>query len=180
MPACRIFGQHVGGVARLARKYELPVYLTYGTLTALNGARSRIAQITLVDSHTPFAIGDIEVHPFPVPHDAREPCQFVFTDGDTRFGFLTDIGSITSHVVEMLGECDALVLECNHDARMLRDGPYPPSLKARIAGEHGHLENGVAARLLSQIATPRLRYVAAAHLSVDCLERVIEDNREKA
>jgi phosphoribosyl 1,2-cyclic phosphodiesterase len=68
-------GDHVGGVAGLARKHELPVYLTYGTLTALGGRRSAIAQITVIDSHTPFSVGDIEIRPYPVPHDAREPAQ---------------------------------------------------------------------------------------------------------
>ena len=156
---------HCRGVASCARRFGVPVWMTAGTFAALKGQFDADADIHLINPHERFAIGDIEVHPFPVPHDAREPCQFAFSDGNSRLGFLTDIGSITAHVVDMLRDCDALVLECNHDARMLRDGPYPPSLKARIAGEHGHLENGVAARLLSQIASPRLRYVAAAHLS---------------
>lgn len=158
-------GDHCRGVASCARRFGVPVWMTAGTYSALKGQFDADADIRLINPHERFAIGDIEVQPFPVPHDAREPCQFVFSDGDTRLGFLTDIGSITSHVVDMLSDCDALVLECNHDARMLRDGPYPPSLKARIAGEHGHLENGAAAELLSQVVSPRLRYVAAAHLS---------------
>ena len=158
-------GDHCRGVASCARRFKIPVWMTAGTYSALKGQFDEEVDIRLISPHEPFAIGDIEVHPFPVPHDAREPCQFAFTDGNTRLGFLTDIGSITSHVVDMLSDCDALVLECNHDVRMLRDGPYPPSLKARIAGEHGHLDNGTAADLLSQIMSPRLRYVAAAHLS---------------
>jgi len=158
-------GDHCRGVASCARRFGVPVWMTAGTYSALKGQFDADTDIRLINPHEAFAIGDIEVQPFPVPHDAREPCQFTFSNGDMRFGFLTDIGSITTHVVEMLGDCDALVLECNHDARMLRDGPYPPSLKARIAGEHGHLENRVAAELLSQVMSPRLRYVAAAHLS---------------
>ncbi len=158
-------GDHCRGVASCARRFGVPVWMTPGTFSALKDRFDADTDIRLINPHEVFAIGDIEVQPFPVPHDAREPCQFVFSDGDTRFGFLTDIGSITAHVIEMLAECDALVLECNHDARMLRDGPYPPSLKARIEGPHGHLENGVSAQLLAQIVSPRLRYVAAAHLS---------------
>ena len=158
-------GDHCRGVASCARRFGVPVWMTAGTFSALKGQFDGTEDIRLINPHESFAVGDIEVRPFPVPHDAREPCQFVFSDGGARLGFLTDIGSITAHVVEMLSDCDALVLECNHDARLLRDGPYPPSLKARIAGEHGHLENGVAAELLARIVSARLRYVAAAHLS---------------
>ncbi|MHB8729916.1 MAG: MBL fold metallo-hydrolase [Sulfuricaulis sp.] len=158
-------GDHCRGVASCARRFGVPVWMTAGTWSALKDRFDEDADIRLINPHERFAIGDIEVQPFPVPHDAREPCQFTFSDGDARFGFLTDIGSITTHVVDMLRDCDALVLECNHDARMLRDGPYPPSLKARVAGDQGHLENAVAAGLLARVASPRLRYVAAAHLS---------------
>jgi len=156
---------HVGGVARLARKYELPVYLTHGTLTALDGARSRIAQITLIDSHTPFAIGDIEVRPYPVPHDAREPAQFVFSDGGASLGMLTDTGSSTPHIESMLSGLDALVLECNHDLDLLVKGSYPPYLKQRISGRLGHLDNETAARLLASLDCSRLQHLIAAHLS---------------
>jgi phosphoribosyl 1,2-cyclic phosphodiesterase len=156
---------HCRGVASCARRFGVPVWMTAGTYAAIKDQFDATMDVRLINPHERFAIGDVEVHPFPVPHDAREPCQFAFSDGNSRLGFLTDIGSITAHVVDMLRDCDALVLECNHDARMLRDGPYPPSLKTRIAGEHGHLENAAAARLLSQILSPRLRYVAAAHLS---------------
>ena len=156
---------HVGGVARLARKYELPVYLTHGTLTALDGARSRIAQITLIDSHTPFAIGDIEVRPYPVPHDAREPAQFVFSDGGASLGMLTDTGSSTPHIESMLSGLDALVLECNHDLDLLAKGSYPPYLKQRISGRLGHLDNETAARLLASLDCSRLQHLIAAHLS---------------
>jgi phosphoribosyl 1,2-cyclic phosphodiesterase len=105
------------------------------------------------------------MHPFPVPHDAREPVQFVLTDGARRLGVLTDAGHVTSHMVAMLDNCDALVLECNHDSRMLAQGSYPPALKRRIGGPWGHLDNAAAASLLSRIGRSRLRHVVAAHLS---------------
>ena len=158
-------GDHCRGAASCARQFGVPMWMTAGTWSALKDKFDEDADIHLINPHERFAIGDIEVQPFPVPHDAREPCQFTFSNGDMRMGFLTDIGSITTHVVDMLSDCDALVLECNHDARMLRDGPYPPSLKARVASDHGHLDNATAAKLLSQVMSPRLRYVAAAHLS---------------
>ncbi len=156
---------HVGGVSRLARKHEIPVYLTYGTLMALDGARSGIAQITIIDSHTPFAIGDIEVRPYPVPHDAREPAQFVFSNGKVRLGVLTDTGSSTPHIENMLSGLEALVLEYNHDRDLLAQGSYPPYLKQRIGGRFGHLDNGAAAQLLASLDCSRLQHLIAAHLS---------------
>lgn len=156
---------HVGGVARFARRYDLPVHLTYGTLVALGGAGSMIPRLSLIDSHTPFAIGDLEIHPYPVPHDAREPSQFVFSDGDRRLGLLTDTGDSTPHIERMLSGIDALVLECNHDLDLLMNGSYPPTLKRRISGRYGHLDNETAARLLSGIDCSRLQHFIAAHLS---------------
>ncbi|MDP2240719.1 MAG: MBL fold metallo-hydrolase [Burkholderiales bacterium] len=156
---------HIGGVTRLARKFGIPVYMTHGTLTALNGTRGRIAQITVIDSHTPFAIGDIEVRPYPVPHDAREPAQFVFGDGVSRLGVLTDTGSSTPHIESMLSGLEALVIECNHDSEMLANSSYPPYLRQRIAGRFGHLDNAAAAGLLASLDCSRLKHVIAAHLS---------------
>jgi phosphoribosyl 1,2-cyclic phosphodiesterase len=156
---------HAGGAARLARRYEIPVYLTYGTLTAMGAQGSMIPQMTLIDSHFPFAIGDLEIHPYPVPHDAREPAQFVFSDGDARLGLLTDAGASTPHIERMLSGIEALVLECNHDIDLLMNGPYPPSLKRRISGRLGHLDNGTAARIVGGIDCGRLQHFVAAHLS---------------
>jgi phosphoribosyl 1,2-cyclic phosphodiesterase len=164
-------GDHIGGVERLARKHDIPVWMTYGTFVASNlgGTGPYKTELDfpvhLIDHHEPFVIGGIEVHPFPVPHDAREPAQFVLSDGARRLGVLTDLGAPTPHVEAMLAGCDALVLECNHDAEMLRNGAYPASLKARVGGRYGHLENGQAAALLASVQHPGLRHVVAAHLS---------------
>ena len=156
---------HAGGVARLARRHELPVYLTYGTLVALGADGSMLPQVSLIDSHSPFVVGDIEVHPYPVPHDAREPSQFVFSDGDVRLGLLTDAGDDTPHIRNMLSGIDALVLECNHDLELLMNGPYPPTLKRRISSRYGHLDNQTSARILAGIDCSRLQHFVAAHLS---------------
>jgi phosphoribosyl 1,2-cyclic phosphodiesterase len=156
---------HVGGVARFARRYDIPVHLTYGTLAALGTTGSMMPRVSLIDSHTPFAIGDLEIYPYPVPHDAREPSQFVFSDGDRRLGLLTDTGDSTPHIERMLSGIDALVLECNHDLALLMNGPYPPTLKRRISGRYGHLDNETAARLLAGIDCSRLQHFIAAHLS---------------
>ncbi|MFN7085267.1 MAG: MBL fold metallo-hydrolase [Burkholderiales bacterium] len=158
-------GDHVGGVERLARRHAIPVYLTSGTLTALDSSRRSLEQVTIIDSHTPFAVGDIEVRPYPVPHDAREPAQFVFGDGRAALGVLTDAGSSTPHIESMLSGLDALVIECNHDLELLEKSGYPPLLKQRIAGRFGHLDNGAAATLLASLDRSRLKHVVAAHLS---------------
>lgn len=155
---------HIGGVARFARKYRTPIWLTHGTLTWLApDVRSEL--LHEIDSHDAFAIQDIRVQPFPVPHDAREPAQFVFSDGKHRLGVLTDLGCSTPHVEASLSGVDGLVLECNHDLTMLMQGPYPANLKQRVAGRFGHLDNLAAARLLGQLDRSRLQHVLAAHLS---------------
>ena len=164
-------GDHIGGVERVARKHGIPVWMTYGTFVASNlggiGTYKDALDITvhLIDHHEPFCVGGIEVHPFPVPHDAREPAQFVLSDGARRLGVLTDLGASTPHVEAMLAGADALVLECNHDGEMLQNGPYPARLKARVGGSHGHLDNAQAAALLARVAHAGLSHVLAAHLS---------------
>ena len=113
---------HLGGVARFAKRYAIPVYLTRGTAQWLPLDFPAVL-VRFIDSHTPFAVDALSVDPFPVPHDAREPVQFVFSDGDARLGVVTDLGTITQHVVEKLSGCHALVIECNHDLDMLMEGP---------------------------------------------------------
>lgn len=156
---------HIAGAYKFARKHELRVWLTHGTFKAFPGGASPPPQLECIDSHSPFAVGDLEVLPFPVPHDAREPAHFVFSDGARRLAVLTDTGSSTSHIEAMLSGCDALVLECNHDLDMLMNGDYPPSLKARVAGRYGHLDNDSSAGLLAALDRSRLQHLIAAHLS---------------
>ena len=153
---------HLGSAARFAARFGLPVYLTYGTQQALSDCWPNCR---LIDSHQTFAIGSLEVQAFPVPHDAREPVQYVFSDGQHRLGVLTDCGTVTAHALSMLDACDALVLECNHDPRLLAASSYPAMLKRRISGNFGHLGNGQAAELLTRIETSRLQHIVAAHLS---------------
>ena len=156
---------HMGGVRPFASRFAIPVWLTYGTLHAANGRMADLPRLHPFDGHDPFAIGDIEVFPIPVPHDAREPVQYAFGDGVRRLGLLTDIGTLTPYVVEALSGCDALVLECNHDPTLLAAGSYPPLLKARIAGHQGHLSNEASADLLRAIDCTKLQHLIAAHLS---------------
>jgi phosphoribosyl 1,2-cyclic phosphodiesterase len=157
-------GDHLKGVGPLARKYGTPVWMTHGTWR--NAPCGDIPELRLFGSHTPaFQIEDIEVYPFAVPHDAREPIQFTFQYRNIKLGILTDAGSFTPHMLTAIEDVDALLLECNHDARMLRDGPYPPRLQARVGGDFGHLSNEQAADLLSRIRHQRLQHLVIGHLS---------------
>ncbi len=156
---------HIGGVARLAVKHDLPVWCTHGTLVNWRMQTDNLPFTEMIDSHRSFSIGELEILPFPVPHDAREPVQFVFSGACARLGVLTDAGHITPHIAGCLGGVNALVLECNHDTQMLENGPYPPSLRRRVGGQYGHLENRQAASLLANMDVSGLRHVIAAHLS---------------
>ncbi len=155
---------HMHGVARLAKRYAIPVYLTYGSYSAAV-SQFEGCQVNWIMSDSPVTVDDLELLPYAVPHDAREPVQFVFSDGCFRLGVLTDSGSITTHICQHLTGCDALLLECNHDHDMLWAGRYPVSLKRRVSGSHGHLDNRAAAELLQYIDTSRLQHIVAAHLS---------------
>jgi phosphoribosyl 1,2-cyclic phosphodiesterase len=156
---------HIGGVARLARRHGIPVWLTPGTLAGFEALFAGVAQVSMIQNYEAFAVGDVQVQPFPVPHDAREPAQYVFGDGASRLGVLTDAGCSTRHIEAMLSGCDALVLECNHDAEMLRTSSYPQKLRERIGGRFGHLDNSAAADLLRSLDNGKLKHLVAAHLS---------------
>jgi phosphoribosyl 1,2-cyclic phosphodiesterase len=158
---------HIGGVPAFAARYGIPVWATFGTLAEVSWRFEGMERVYGFDSHGHFAIGDLEITPVAVPHDAREPVQFVVSDGARRLGVLTDLGVSTAHVEASLSGCDALVLECNHDLAMLARGDYPYSLKQRIAGRLGHLHNEAAAAILSRIDTSHLMHIVAAHLSRD-------------
>jgi phosphoribosyl 1,2-cyclic phosphodiesterase len=141
---------HAGGVAALSDQFNVPVYLTRGTFSALGAEGRDITRRVFIDPYTSFVIGAIEVRPFTVPHDAREPVQFVLSDGAAKLGVLTDAGVPTRHIVEALSGVDALVLECNYDLDMLLAGPYPKWLKKRIGGRLGHLDNTASAEIVRQ------------------------------
>ncbi len=153
---------HSKGVGSLARKYGLSVYMTAGTL--LSRDFGYLENLNVVHGYQPFKVGDISVTPVAVPHDAREPAQFIFKHGDTRVGVLTDLGCITPHVLSCYEQCDALVLEANHDLKMLAEGAYPARLKARVGSNWGHLNNEQALRLFEYLAE-RLRVLIVAHIS---------------
>ena len=156
-------GDHVKGVGPLSRKFGLPVWCTHGTYNRLRD--NRFPSVRLFHAHESFAIGDFVVDPFPTPHDAAESCQFVFEAFATRFANVTDLGACTPHVKEKLQGVHGLVVECNYDTDMLANGPYPPSLQARIRSNYGHLGNEQAGHLVNQLDHPDLQCILLGHLS---------------
>jgi phosphoribosyl 1,2-cyclic phosphodiesterase len=156
---------HMGGVFRIGRKHDIPVYMTRGTLMNTNDPLAELCTVRLLSPNQPIDFQDIRIEPFTVPHDAREPVQYVLDSGTKRLGVLTDLGHLTPLLPKVLSQLDALILECNHDTDMLANSSYPASLKRRISGPYGHLANDVAAQLLGQLDQSRLQTLVAAHLS---------------
>ncbi|MET0066374.1 MAG: MBL fold metallo-hydrolase [Candidatus Thiodiazotropha sp.] len=157
-------GDHIRGVGVLARRYGIPVWMTPGT--AGGADYGVLPDLRMIDCHAGYwLLEDLRVQPYPVPHDAREPCQFLLSHGGGCLGVLTDTGHVTPHIVETLQVCDGLVLEFNHDRQMLATGPYPKSLQVRVGGHHGHLSNDQALQLLSQLPVTRLCHLVASHIS---------------
>ena len=158
-------GDHVGCAVALGRRHGVPLFMSQGTWRAIGEPADAALRLRFVRDLEPIECGDLRVVPYTVPHDAREPLQLTCTDGAARLGILTDAGCATAHLVEQLQGCQALLLECNHDAGLLQASRYPPSLKARIAGRLGHLGNHVAADILAACTHGALKHVVAAHLS---------------
>ncbi len=168
-------GDHLNGVRRLSHKAEIPVWMSSGTAREAERREGLFDTVRIVCGHQPFTIGEIEVTPYHVPHDAREPIQYTFSNGIQRIGLLTDVGEVTPHIERQLDGCDALLLECNHDPELLARGPYPHHLKQRVSSRLGHLNNGQAAALLGQIDTSRLQHLVVMHLSEqnNCPQRAV-------
>ena len=183
-------GDHSRGIGPLRRRRAIPLWTTHGTA----GAVGEIDGYERVQLDREITIGSIGILPFAVPHDAREPCQFVFRASGRRLGVLSDVGHPTPAIRRALAGCDALALEFNHDAGLLRSGSYPPSVKARVASRFGHLSNAQAVELLGGLVHQELQWVMALHLSernnspshvrdavapvIDCLEFTLAQQDE--
>jgi phosphoribosyl 1,2-cyclic phosphodiesterase len=171
---------HIGCVTQLASRYSIPVWASSGTHAALQDMQIKLrakqpshsqlmpgfASLVRIASDTcAINIGDVQLNPFTVPHDAREPLQLTCSDGDAKLGILTDLGHASRHVIDSIAGCNALLLESNHDEVMLINSKYPAFLKTRVGGDFGHLSNAQAAGILSAVMHKQLRHVSAAHLS---------------
>lgn len=157
-------GDHIGCAHSLSRRNRIPVWMSEGTWLA-TGGRDFEGRLNLARDDSEFAVGDIAVRPFTVPHDAREPLQLRCSDGARHLGILTDLGHATPHVLSRLWGLDALLLEFNHDSELLANSAYPAFLKLRVGGKHGHLSNTAAADIARAVRHEGLRHVVAAHLS---------------
>ena len=156
-------GDHACGVGVLSRKHQLPVWTTRGTELAVKD--NRFHQTHYLSTSQSIKMGSMEILPFAVPHDAREPCQFRFNEGNQSLGLLTDTGSITPHIIDVLKGCDTLLLEFNYDPLMLSQGAYPPALQRRIDGTWGHLSNHQAMGFMQQRDSTGLKRLIAMHIS---------------
>ena len=160
---------HVRGLGVLCRRYGMPVYANEGTWQGILQKETGIPQKCMRTFYTgeDFYIGALNVHPFPIPHDAADPVGFAFDCQGLRCGVATDIGHISETWMRAVSGCQALVLEANHDVDMVRRGPYPQRLKQRILGRRGHLNNEDCARALCELAESGTRAVFLSHLSTD-------------
>lgn len=160
-------GDHIGCARSFVKRYSTPLWMSRGTWLAVqDDAWSQHSHLIHVarDACT-IEIGTLQAMPFTVPHDAREPLQLRCSDGNRYLGVLTDLGHASSHVIDSLQGCHALLLEANHDPEMLQASNYPSFLKQRVAGPWGHLANHAAAELLRCLKHAQLNHVQAAHLS---------------
>jgi phosphoribosyl 1,2-cyclic phosphodiesterase len=163
---------HVSGLLVLARKLKIPVFMTGATHQAwsrsvrdASGERPQLARLELFSSGRSFLIGDIEVRPFTIPHDAVDPVGFTFRTGGIKIGIATDLGRLLANVKDNLRGCDLLVIESNHDLEMLRNGPYPWSVKQRVGSPTGHLSNEKLAEFFATDYDGHASYIVLAHLS---------------
>jgi phosphoribosyl 1,2-cyclic phosphodiesterase len=166
---------HIRGVDRIAFKFQVPVYITPATLN--NGRRWVQQHLThTFAAHEPVTIGALTVVPFPKQHDAADPYSFIIKGGDITIGVLTDIGEPCEHVVHYFSQCHAAFLEANYDEEMLENGKYPPHLKKRISGSHGHLSNRQALELFLAHRSPLLSHLFLAHLSKENNDPLVARN----
>lgn len=158
-------GDHIGCAHALCLRYRIPVWMSRGTYAAIGAPDFEDLLHWARDGET-IALDGLQVVPFTVPHDAREPLQLTCNDGSSKFGILTDLGHATPHVMAHLADSNALLLECNHDTELLSGSSYPAFLKQRVGGPYGHLSNLAASNIARDLMHPRLQHVVAAHLSV--------------
>jgi phosphoribosyl 1,2-cyclic phosphodiesterase len=163
-------GDHVCGLEVLCRKYQIPIYCNSLTAEAIRcGTLARHRNWRLFRTGSDFSICDITIQTFPVPHDAVDPVGYVFHAGSGALGFITDLGYATKVVVERLRQVHTLVIETNHDEKLLQNDPHRPwPVKQRIQSRHGHLSNAAAATVIEQLLQGKIERIILGHLSRDC------------
>ena len=159
---------HIVGLGVISRKYKIPVYMTKGTLEALD--ESKVGKIdkdlfNIIKKGEGFIIKDVNIYPMPISHDAASPVAYCFEANDKKFAIVTDLGYYDKDILDRLHNLNGIIIEANHDVRLLQVGNYPYKTKQRILGEKGHLSNEVAGRLLKEISNDKLCTVILGHLS---------------
>lgn len=160
---------HIQGLGVVARKCGLPIYATKGTADAILQSSS-VGKIDpslfhVIEAGKTFFIGNLEIYPMSISHDAADPVAYLVSDGRHRVGVVTDLGYYDADIVSHMEGLDALLLEANHDIHMLQVGAYPYPLKQRILGERGHLSNETSGQLLGQILHDGMQHILLGHLS---------------
>ncbi len=158
-------GDHIGSATQLARRNTTPIWMSRGTHEGI-GAPDLGELLCTAQDGVAITLGALQITPFTVPHDAREPLQVTCMAARRKLGILTDLGHATPHVLEHLANCNALMLEFNHDTAMLAASRYPKFLKARVGGRHGHLSNTDAGAIVRAVSHGELHHIVAAHLSL--------------
>ena len=156
---------HVRGVKALSKKYPVPVYSTRGTYEQMQGSTGKVRDWRCLDREDEVSVGALKVECYATPHDAAESVAFVVRCGTRQLGHATDLGCINRHVEDRLQNCDALLVEANHDVGLLESGPYPWPVKQRIKSDVGHLSNEACGALLSAVDHDALQTVVLMHLS---------------
>ncbi|RLE25116.1 MAG: MBL fold metallo-hydrolase [Acidobacteria bacterium] len=163
-------GDHVRGLDVLVRQFDVPVWMTAGTWSRVKVRCGAGGEIT---PGRAWIIGGLEVTPVATSHDAAEPVAFIFGDGDRRLGYCTDTGVFTTALQQRFSGVDLLLIEANHDSDLLRHGPYPWSLKQRIASRHGHLANHQTQEAIEAVASSALKAVVGLHLSAENNDKTV-------
>ncbi|MES2413337.1 MAG: MBL fold metallo-hydrolase [Pseudomonadota bacterium] len=156
---------HIGCARSVSIRHRIPVWMSEGTYNGI-GSPDFEGLFRIARNNQKIDLGGLELTPFSVPHDAREPLHLTCTDGAKKLAVLTDLGHVTQQVLSHLERCDALLLESNHDSDMLARSPYPHFLKRRVGGNLGHLSNSAAAAIAAAVCHPALKHLVAAHLSL--------------
>ena len=162
---------HIQGLGVFSRKYGIPMYATWATIEAIGTVKSLgnidSTLFKIVRPDEVFQVGDITVNPMRISHDAADPVAYRFRKGDKNLAVCTDLGCYTDYTSKCLSGMDVLLLEANHDIRMLENGSYPYPLKMRILGEKGHLSNEASGKLLSSVLHDNVRKIYLGHLSLE-------------
>ena len=156
---------HIRGVGVLSRRYKLPVYINEPTLATAKTHLGTLHSTVRFNRGSAFFIGNLSFHPFSVSHDASDSLGFTIKNSSKKIGIATDLGVATQLVCHHLEGCNLIVLEANHDRRMLEEGPYPWHVKQRIQSRLGHLSNEESRDLLEKVSHPALKHVILAHIS---------------